>query len=137
MENTEQSTVQQQHISQIGVVICLIVALFLAGCSSNPPIPAAPWVGKYGNACLPEAVAMTAGLQAHGVQAKVLRVQTARWSHAVCVYLYPPGQNRLWVWDSYWKSVNVRAWYADPSSVAWAWLNSTSGERLAVAEYME
>ena len=115
----------------------IVAALSLVGCGGEPPIKPAPWVGKYGNACLPEAIAMTKGLQAHGIQAKVLRVQTAKWSHAVCVYLYPPGQNKLWVWDSHWKSVNIRAWYADPSSVARAWLNKTSFEPLVKAEYIE
>jgi hypothetical protein len=36
--------------------------------------------------------------------------------------MYPPGKNRLWVWDSQWQSVNLRAWWNNPMSIANAWM---------------
>jgi len=106
-------------------VLVLLLAFFVAGCASTPPADTPPWVGKYKNACLPEAIVMTQGLKKHGIQAKVLTIYTDKWGHAVCVYMYPAGQNRLWVWDSYWKSVQVRAWFNDPNDIAKAWMRWT------------
>jgi hypothetical protein len=106
-------------------VLVLLLAFFVAGCASTPPADTPPWVGKYKNACLPEAIVMTQGLKKHGIQAKVLTIYTDKWGHAVCVYLYPTGQNRMWVWDSYWKSVNIRAYFNDPNDIAKAWMRWT------------
>ena len=106
-------------------VIILLLALLVAGCASTPPADTPPWVGRYKNACLPEAIVMTQGLKKHGIQAKVLTIYTDKWGHAVCVYMYPPGQNKRWVWDSYWKSVNIRAYFNDPNDIAKAWMRWT------------
>jgi len=94
----------------------------LAGCTATPPVAAPPWVGRFQKACLPEAAAMAQGLRGSGIQARVLSIHTVEWGHAVCAYLYPPGQNRLWVWDSYWQSVPLRAWWESPASIAEAWM---------------
>ena len=98
------------------------ILLFLAGCTSNPPVNQPEFVGKYKNACLPEAIAMTQALKQSGIQAKVLIVNTPKFSHALTCYLYPTGQNNLWVWDSYWKSMNLRAFWFSSDSVAKEWL---------------
>ena len=98
------------------------LALILAACTSTPPVDTPPWVGEYKNACLPEAIAMAQGIRNEGVQARVLSIHTATWGHAVCAYLYPPGKNRLWVWDSQWQSVPLRAWWDSPDSIANAWM---------------
>jgi hypothetical protein len=98
-----------------------IIILVLAGCASLP-VTEPEFAGRYKNACLPEAIAMTQALKKNDIQARVLRIQTKDWGHAVCVYLYPTGANKLYVWDSYWKSVNLRAWYDDPNDIANAWL---------------
>lgn len=85
--------------------------------------PAKPsFTGQHRSACLPEAAAMTEGLRKSGITARVLIISTASWKHAVTVYLYPAGSNRLWVWDSTWKSNQVRAWWNDPTGIARAWL---------------
>jgi len=98
-----------------------ITILALSGCAL-PPAPEPEFSGRYKNACLPEAIAMTQALKKSDIQARVLRISTKDWGHAVCVYLYPTGANRLYVWDSYWKSVNLRAWFDNPVSIANAWL---------------
>ena len=102
--------------------IPIIVCLFLVSCTSNPPIKNPPWIGTMKNACLPEAITMTQGLKNAGIQAKVLSIYTKDWGHATCVYMYSAGQNKLWVWDSYWQSVNLRAWWNDPMDIAKAWM---------------
>ena len=115
-----------------------LLALLLAGCAYNPPVNTPPWVGKYKNACLPEAIVMTESLKKQGVQARVLAIYTDKWNHAVCVYMYPSGKNKLWVWDSYWKSVQVRAWFDDPNDVAQAWMRWTlTDAKLNFAKYQE
>ncbi len=100
----------------------LLICILLYGCTNTPPVNTPPWVGKMKNACLPEAIAMTQALKRANIQAKVLSIHTRDWGHAVCVYLYPAGNNKLWVWDSHWKSVHLRAWWSDPYSIARAWM---------------
>jgi hypothetical protein len=102
-------------------IIIAITILALAGCAM-PPVAEPEFAGIYKNACLPEAIAMTQALKKSGIQARVLRIRTKEFGHAVCVYLYPTGKNKLFVWDSYWKSINLRAWYDDPTNIANVWL---------------
>lgn len=101
-----------------------IAILALAGCTTLP-VEQPAFAGRYKNACLPEAIAMTQALKKSDIQARALRIDTLQWSHAVCVYLYPTGANRLYAWDSYWKSINLHAWYDNPVSIATAWLRET------------
>ena len=103
-------------------LLTLGICFFLISCTFNPPTKVPEWVGQMKNACLPEAIVMTQGLKASGIQAKVLSIHTKDWGHATCVYLYPPGKNRLWVWDSHWQSIPLKAWWDDPQSVAKAWM---------------
>jgi len=102
-----------------------ITCLCLAGCSTNPPIKENIISGKYKNSCLPEAIIMTQELEKSGIQSKVLTISTSSWKHAVCVYLYPSGDNQLWVYDSNWKSLRIRAWWDSPEGIARAWVKAT------------
>lgn len=112
-------------------------AIFVA-CATDPPAPVAPWVGRHANACVPEAAAMAEGLRDAKIQSRVLILQTPRYSHAVTVYLYPPGNAALWVWDSYWKSTTVRAWWEDPVGIANAWLEKCGrSERATSAHFLD
>ena len=119
--------------------LLIAIVILLTGCATNPPVEPDAWVGKYGNACLPEAISMAQGLRANGIQARVLNIHTHEFGHAVCVYLYPPGENKLWAWDSYWKSIRLRAYWDDPMGVARAWLRWTQHDhrRLKSAYYHE
>lgn len=76
---------------------------------------------------------MVEGLHGAEIQARVLLIKTPAWRHAVAVYLYPAGDNRLWVWDSTWKSVRVRAWWNDPDGIARAWISAT-GRNISITE---
>ena len=102
--------------------LCICLVIFLIGCTSTPPTGVPEWAGSYRKACLPEAIAVAQGLRNGGIQAKVLSIHTKDWGHATCAYLYPPGKNRLWVWDSHWQSVPLRAWWNDPKDIAEAWM---------------
>ena len=118
------------------ILMCFIMVLILASCAVNPPATGLPL--KYGNDCLPQAIAMTQALHQKGVDADVLILSTHHWSHAVCVYMYPVGQNTLWCWDYYWKSLRIRAWREYPLTVAAAWLKETSpSEELVGAEFLK
>jgi len=87
---------------------------------------------------VPEAASMVAGLRGAGIEARVLLVSTPAWNHAVAVYLYPSGDNRLWVWDANWKSIRLRAWWNDPSSIARAWITATNRSLLVTsASFLE
>ena len=109
--------------------------MFLAGCVTHAPV--AEWSIGERNACLPEAAVMVQGLSGAGIQAKVLLVTTPAFKHAVAVYLYPAGDNRLWVWDSTWKSLRVRAWWDDAAGVARAWGLATGRElNITGAEFL-
>jgi hypothetical protein len=115
-----------------------ILLIALAGCTSSPPVSQPEFVGKYKNACLPEAIAMTQALKQSGVQAKVVIINTPDFSHALSCYLYPVGQNKLWVWDSYWKSMNLRAWWNNSDSVAKEWLKwCTTDTKLVSSHFLE
>ncbi|MEI6278294.1 MAG: hypothetical protein WCQ16_02780 [Verrucomicrobiae bacterium] len=102
----------------------LLLALLLTGCGTAP-VREPAFSGWHKNACVPEAAAMVQGLNAAGIQSRVLLIYTPAWNHAVAVYLYPAGANRLWVWDENWKSVRVRAWWDAPAGIARAWLAET------------
>jgi hypothetical protein len=113
------------------------ILLALAGCATRPPIAEPEFVGQHRNACLPEAAAMAEGLSKSGITARVLLITTPDWKHAVTVYLYPPAANRLWVWDSTWKSNQVRAWWSDPAGIAQAWLTLLARpEKLTSATFL-
>ena len=115
-----------------------ILLIALAGCTSSPPVNQPEFIGKYKNACLPEAIAMTQALKQSGIQARVLIVNTPDFSHALSCYLYPVGQNKLWVWDSYWKSMNLRAWWNNSDSVAKEWLKwCTTDTKLVSSHFLE
>ena len=104
--------------------LLVIAILAIAGCTTLP-VEQPSFAGRYKNACLPEAIAITQGLKQAGIQARVLRISTNKWNHAICVYLYPSGSNTLWGWDSYWKSNRLRAFSDEPNSIAKAWINTT------------
>lgn len=115
----------------------LAACLCLAACAL-PPAPEPEFAGRYGNACLPEAIAMSQSLKKHGIESRVLGIYTPQWGHAVCTYLYPPGKNQLWAWDSHWKSLRLRAWANDPDSLARAWLAATHpGTPLKHAQFLD
>jgi hypothetical protein len=73
------------------------------------------------NACLPTAIAMQAGLKRQGIESRVVRYSYARKGvrvgHAVTAYLFPPGKNKLWVYD-YEGSTRARAFFSDPFGIA-------------------
>lgn len=121
----------------IEVRAALAAALLLSACSA-PPAKGPEYAGRYNNACLPEAIGMVQGLKGAGIQGKVLTVRTPSWGHALAVYLYPPGQNRLWCWDSRWKSIEVKAFYSNPDQVAAGWMRRTAhSESVLAADFLE
>lgn len=114
-----------------------LTIILLIGCNTTP-VKEPEVAGQFKNACLPEAIIMTKALKESGVEARVLAIYTPKIGHAICVYLYPPGKNQLWGWDSHWKSLRLRAYTNDPESVAKAWLRWTNpGEPLTRALYIE
>ena len=115
----------------------ILICIFLISCASNPQLEN-KLKFKYDNDCLPQAIIMTESLKEKNIDAKVLRIYTNKWGHAICVYMYPKGQNKLWGWDRFWKSMRLRAWVNNPYSVAEVWMEVTmSKDILKSAEYDE
>jgi len=116
--------------------LLIILAICLAGCAQLPP--AEGMQGKWKNDCLPQAAAMATSLNEKHVKAKVLLITTTMWKHAIVVYLYPPGENKLWGWDYEWKSIQIRAYFSNPDQCARAWLTATNnGSVLIAADWLE
>jgi hypothetical protein len=75
------------------------------------------------NACLPTAIAFREGLQKYDVWSEVLRYEwidkktLKQNGHAIVVYMYPKGQNKLWTYD-FWGSYRVRAFKDNPLQIA-------------------
>jgi hypothetical protein len=118
-------------------LLLLLIAIALVGCSSTP-VKEPEVSGMFKNACLPEAIMMTNALKKHGIDARVLAIYAENYGHAICVYMYPPGKNQMWGWDSYWKSLRLRAFKDDPEMVAKAWLRWTNPQKqLTSANYIQ
>ena len=118
------------------LLLNILVACCLASCAVHPPAKGLPF--HYGNDCLPQAIVMTEALKEKNIEARVLLLSTPNWRHALCRYLYPKGQNSMWVWDQTWKSLRLRAWKDDPWSVAAAWMKETRHpEEVTRAEYLD
>lgn len=113
-----------------------ILTLSLISCNTLPPAKGLPF--KYGNDCLPQAIVMVEALKEKNIEAEVLCITTDKWGHSVSMYFYPKGQNQMWIWDTTWQSIRIRAWRDDPYSVANAWLKTTRHvESAKFAEYLK
>lgn len=102
-------------------ILCLL-CLLLAACQTTPKNPEA-WMERETNACLPTAIAFREGLKKYGVWAEVLTYRFVsdndgkQHGHAIVSYLYPPGKNRLFTYDS-WGSYPTRAYTNDAIGIA-------------------
>jgi hypothetical protein len=120
--------------------LAAVAVLFLAACASTPKNPEA-WMEREINACLPTAIAFREGLRKYNVWSEVL---VARWmdgdrprGHAYTAYLYPPGQNQLWTYDS-WGSYPSRAYTNNPWQVAMtANLQRNQSIKALTAQYLK
>jgi len=87
-----------------------ILLLTLAGCSTLPQSTQIP--RRMPNACVPQAIAMSAGLAKHGIQAEVLVMlpkSETDGGHAVAAYKY---KNRKWAWDQNLGTVElISVWH--------------------------
>lgn len=118
-------------------VLIILIATALCSCSTYPPIDNPTKLPfRFGNDCLPQAIIMTEALREKNIEARVVRIYTKKWGHAICAYMYPKGQNQLWAWDRNYMSIRLRAWKDDPESIAKAWLEKTNYDQtLDYAEF--
>jgi hypothetical protein len=118
-------------------LLLLTLCVILAACHTTP-VSEPEVSGMFKNACLPEAIMMSQSLKEHGIEARVLAIYAENYGHAICVYLYPPGKNQMWGWDSHWKSIRLRAYKDNPEAVAKAWLRWTYPQKqLTSAKYIQ
>ena len=103
-------------------IILLISTLLIVGCSTMPKNPEKYVEWEY-NSCLPTAITMRYGLRKSTKWNEVLIYQYTnlktgeKKAHAICAYMYPVGQNKLWTYD-YQGSTRVRAKIDDPLMMA-------------------
>jgi len=96
--------------------------LFLVACETTPQNPEW-WMERQINACLPTAIIFKESLQKYGIWSEVFRYswnddRTGKANgHAMVVYLYPKGQNRLWTYDAM-GSYPTRAYTNDVQGIA-------------------
>lgn len=82
-----------------------LLALFIMGCNTTPKNPEF-WMEREINACLPTAIVFKQSLRKYDVWAEVFKYswkdsETSKLrGHAMVAYLYPPGKNQLWTYDS-------------------------------------
>lgn len=126
-------------------LLALVFALALCACQTAPPINGPDFGGKFKEACLPEASAMASGLAKAGIESHVLMIRyhqaadNAPHQHAGCAYMYPPGQNMLWVWDESYQSIRVRQLKSNPVAIGRDWFNhwSLAGQTFVTAWYLD
>ena len=98
----------------------LAVATALSACTPTNP---ERWMEREVNACLPTAIAFRQGLNRQGVWADVFSyryrdpVENRLKGHAMVAYMYPPGANKLYSYDSM-GSWRVRAYKDDVTTIA-------------------
>jgi hypothetical protein len=111
------------------VTAVVLISIITFSCTITPSNKDANWYSKQENACLPAAIVFREGLRKYGVWAQVMTTDNYEmdsgkpFGHAVCVYLYPPGKNTLWVYD-FSGSTRVRAYTnncVDIANKAWFW----------------
>ena len=112
------------------IFLILVSLILFTSCAVNPPAQGLKY--KFGNDCLPQAAVMCESLREKGIDANVLLISTSTWRHSVATYMYPIGQNKLWAWDTTWKSLRLRAWKDNPESIAKEWLNKTNHREILV-----
>lgn len=85
--------------------IIILICLLIVSCETTPTNPEF-WMEKEINACLPTAIIFKQSLNKYGVWSEVFRYS---WKdsgtgkirgHAMVAYLYPPGKNQLFTYDS-------------------------------------
>lgn len=102
--------------------LLIILIIFLVACETTPKNPEA-WMEREINACLPTAIAFRESLRKYDVWADVFaykyyeRDTGKPKGHAMVAYLYPPGKNQLWTYDS-WGSWRTRALTNDVKAIA-------------------
>ena len=102
-------------------ILLLLACGLLVACETLPENPE-QWMAKQENSCVPLAISMREGLKRQGVWAEVFRydwtdTRGKRHGHAMTAYMYPPGANRLWTYDSM-GSYRVRAYTNNVTYIA-------------------
>lgn len=96
----------------------LVMAVCLSACTPTNP---EAWMEREVNACLPTAIAFRQGLRRQDIWAEVFTYNyyesNRPHGHAMTAYLYPPGKNQLWSYDSE-GSLRVRAYTNDVAGIA-------------------
>lgn len=102
--------------------ILLILCGFLLACETTPKNPEA-WIESEINACVPTAIIFKQSLRKYDVWAEVFRYtyynedKRRYGGHAMVAYLYPPGKNQLWTYDSM-GSYRTHAFTNDVNAIA-------------------
>jgi hypothetical protein len=129
--------------TKIKYILLVLTLTIFYGCTITPSNKDANWYKNQENACLPTAIVFREGLRKYGVWAQVMTTDNyemdsgKEFGHSVCVYLYPPGKNTLWVYD-FSGSTRVRAFTNDCVGIAnKAWFWKAYRWQCTAAEYLQ
>lgn len=103
---------------------CLALALLLTSCATTPPESPEQHLAGYPESCLVLSATMVESLRRQGVDAETLVYRRTDVTqpgsdsgHAVTVYMYPRGKNKLWTHDQL-GSFRTRAYRGDAPGIA-------------------
>lgn len=105
-------------------VAATILAVFLCGCGTAPPVALPDFFSQAENACLPESIILAESLHKQNIPARILVIRTPTFSHAVVAFLYPPEAPALQVWDVYSRAIHVDADFNNAANIAVQWLKA-------------
>lgn len=86
-------------------LVLILLLVLLTACQTTPTNPEF-WMEKEINACLPTAIIFKQSLKKYDIWSEVFKYswkdnKTGKLKgHAMVAYLYPPGKNQLWTYDS-------------------------------------
>ena len=101
-----------------------LLPLLLTSCATVPPESPEQRLAGYPETCLALSATMVESLTRQGIDAETVIYRMtdvtkpgSDYGHAVTVYMYPRGANKLWTHDQL-GSFRVRAYRNDPAGIA-------------------
>lgn len=96
----------------------LMLPFFCISCTFTPKNNES-WLEFQKNACLPTSIIYKKDLEKKEIWSKIIvyHYKDSTLGHAIAVYMYPPGQNKMWTYD-FWGSYRARAYKDQPLQIA-------------------
>ena len=106
-------------------IVALLTAAALGSFLLEPLQAAAARGFAFNSGRLPEGAKMVESMCSVQVDARILLMTAAQWSHKVVTFKYPADSSHRWVWDPQSMSREVAATGDDAMAIATAWASAT------------